>query len=43
MPLGMDVGFGPGDVVLNGIATPPKTGTAPSFWPMSVVAIRLDG
>ena len=37
------VNLGPGDVVLDGVAAPPKRGTAPSFRFMSVVAKRLDG
>ena len=37
------VGLGPGDVVLDGVAAPPKRGTAPSFRFMSIVAQRLDG
>jgi len=36
MPLGTEVGFGPGYIVLDG-AEPPN------FWPTSVVAKRLDG
>jgi len=45
MPLGTEVNLGPGDVVLDGVAAPPKRGTAPppSFRPMSIVAKRLDG
>jgi len=43
MSLGMDVNLGPGDVVLDGVAAPPKRGTAPSFRFMSIVAKRLDG
>ena len=31
MPLRTEVNFGPGDVVLDGIAAPPKRGTAPQF------------
>jgi len=31
MPLGMEVNLGPGDVVLDGVAAPPKRGTAPQF------------
>ena len=31
MPLGMEVNLGPGDVVLDGVAAPPKNGTAPQF------------
>jgi len=40
MPLGMEVGLGPGDVVLDGTAAPPKRGTAPSFRSMSIVTIN---
>jgi len=29
MPLGTEVNLGPGDVVLDGVAGPPKRGTAP--------------
>jgi len=36
------VDLGPGDIVLDGDPTPPK-GHIPNFWPMSVVAKRLDG
>jgi len=45
MPLGMEVGLGPGDFVFDGDPAPPrKSAQHPSnFWPMSVVAIRLDG
>jgi len=39
MPLGMVVGLGTGHIVLDG---DPQRGTAPNFWPMSVVAKRLD-
>ena len=38
MPLGTEVNLGPGDVVLDGVAAPPKRGTAPSFRPMSIVS-----
>ena len=31
MPLGMEVNLGPGDIVLDGVAAPPKRGTAPQF------------
>jgi len=31
MPLGMEVGLGPGDFVLDGTQLPPKKGTAPQF------------
>ena len=43
MPLGTEVGFGPGYIVLDGDPAPPKRGTSPNFRPMSVVAKRLDG
>ena len=43
MPLGMEVGLGPVDFVLDGDPAPPKKGTAPNYLPMSVVAKRLDG
>jgi len=36
MPLGREVGFGPGDVVLDGDPAPPR-GTASNFRPMSVL------
>jgi len=40
----MEVGFCPGDVVLDGdSAGPSKRGTATSFRPISIVAKRLDG
>ena len=42
MPLGTEVNLGPGDVVLDGFPVPPKRNTAPSFWPMSIVAKRLE-
>ena len=40
MPLGMEVGFGTGDIVLCGDPGRPERGTAaaPSFQPMSIVA-----
>jgi len=31
MPLGTEVNLGPGDVVLDGVAAPPKRGTVPQF------------
>jgi len=31
MPLGMEVNLSPGDVGLDGVAAPPKMGTAPQF------------
>ena len=43
MPLGTEVNLGLGDIVLHGVTAPPKRGTTPSFWPMSIVAKRLDG
>jgi len=43
MPLGTDLNLGPGDVVLDGVAAPPKRGTTPSFWFMSITAKWLDG
>ena len=48
MPLDMEEGLGPGDVVLDGDAAPPpqpqKGGGAPlpNFRPMFIVAKRLD-
>jgi len=44
MKLGVEVGLRPGHIVLDGDpAPPPKSGTDPNFWPMYVVAKRLDG
>ena len=46
MPLGMEVGLGPGDFVFDGYpAAPRKKGipTPLNFWPMFIVAKRLDG
>jgi len=47
MPLGMEEELGQGDFELDGDQLPPcqKGGAAtlPNFWPMSVVAKRLDG
>jgi len=51
MPLGTEVGLGPGDIVLNGNPAPivldgdtaaPRKGVqqSPTFWPMSAVAKR---
>jgi len=40
MPLGMDVGLGPGDIVLDGDPAPPKRDIAPIFRLMSIVAKR---
>jgi len=45
MPLGMEVGLGPCDIVLDGIAAPPRKGTQqppPTCRPMSIVGKRLD-
>ena len=43
MPLGTEVGLGPGDTVRWGPSSPTERGTAapPTFWPMSIVAKRL--
>jgi len=40
MALGMEVDLDPGDFVLDGDPdpSPSKRGTAPNFWPMSIVA-----
>jgi len=39
MPLGAEVGLGPGDIVLNGDPAPLERGTAPTtFRPMSIVS-----
>jgi len=44
MPLGMEVGLGPGDFVSDGDPAPPKKGSEPpNFWPMFIVSKRLDG
>jgi len=43
MPLGMEVNLGSCDVVVDGVAAPPKRGTAPNFRLISIVAKRLDG
>jgi len=43
MPLGTEVGIGPGDFVLDVDPGVPKKGAEPPiFWPMSIVAERLD-
>ena len=42
MSLGTEVNLGPGDIVLGGVAAPPKRGTARSFRFMSNLAKRLD-
>jgi len=40
MPLAMEVGLGPSDIVLDGEPSSPKKGHSPTpnFWPMSIVA-----
>ena len=45
VPLAMELGLSPGDFVLDGDPAPflQKGGRAPNFWPMSIVAKRLDG
>jgi len=46
MLLGMEVGLGPGDFVFDGIHPVPPENRAqppPNFWPMFIVAKRLDG
>jgi len=40
MSLGTETGLGSDDIVSDG-DPPPKEGTAPNFWPMSVVVKRL--
>ena len=42
MPLGTEVGLGPGDIVLDGDPALPEKGTAPNFRPVFVVAKWLD-
>ena len=42
MPLGTEVGLGPGHTVFDGDPAPFQRGTAPNFWPISVVSKRLD-
>jgi len=43
IPLGKEVGLSLGDIVLDGIQLPLPYGAQAPFWPMSVVAKRLDG
>jgi len=44
VPLVMEVGIGPGHIVLDGTQLPRKRDTAaPTFRPMSVVVKQLDG
>jgi len=40
MPLGMEVGLGSGDIVLDRDPAPPKRGTHPTFRSMPIVAKR---
>jgi len=42
MPLGTEVGLGPGPIVLWGPSSPKRGTATPNFRPMSVVAKRLD-
>jgi len=37
------VGLNPNNIVLDRDPAPPKRCTAPSFWPMSILAKQLDG
>ena len=44
MKLGMEVGLGPCNIVLDEDAAPFQTGhSLPQFWPLSIVVKRLDG
>jgi len=44
MPVGVEVGLGPGDFVLGtSLPLPKKEVEPPNFWPMFIVAKRLDG
>jgi len=44
VPLGVEVGLGPGDFVFDGDPATPKRHThPPNFWPMSIVAKPMDG
>jgi len=44
MLVGMEVGLDPGDFVLDGDPAPPRHSPhTPNFWPISIVAKRLDG
>jgi len=45
MPLGIDVALSQGDCVRSGTRLPQEKGHSapPNFWPMSIVAKRLDG
>ena len=44
MKVGVQVGLGPGHILLDGDHAPtPQRGTAPNFWPMSILAKQLHG
>ena len=44
MPLRMEVGLPPDDIVLDGDPAPPNKGhSTPTFWRMSILAKWLDG
>ena len=45
MSLAVEVGLGPGDFVFHGDPAIPEKRAhhSPNFWPMSIVAKRLDG
>jgi len=46
MALGMEVGLGPGEFMFDGDQLPREKRAhppPPNFWPMSIVAKRLDG
>jgi len=45
MSLGVELGFGPGDFVLDGdsVAFSPTGGQTPKFSPMFILTKRLDG
>jgi len=44
IPHRTEIGLSLGDIVLDGDpAPPPQKGRRPHFWPMSIVAKRLDG
>ena len=45
MSLGMELGLGPGDFVLDGdpVALSPKGADPPNFRPMFIVTKQLDG
>jgi len=43
IPLGMEVGFGPGHIMLDGHPAPPTNGHSPHFSAYLIVVKRLDG